>query len=130
MPPRQLLPLGLVLLVAACAPPPPVGEIRDVALGQPFTVEVGEAVRAGDRVLRIVSVEDERCPESVECVWPGEAIIHVALGSETIELRTQAATPKRASPFEVWEVTPYPGSQAAQDGAPTRVTMAVLPAGD
>ena len=121
--------LSLVLL-AACAPPPPAGEIRDVALGQPFTVEVGEAVRAGDRVLRIVSVEDGRCPENVECVWPGEAIIQVELDRQRVELRTQAATAKRATPFEVWEVTPYPGSQAAQDGAPTRVTLAVLPAGD
>ena len=127
--PRLLLVLAVALTAAACAPPPPAAAVRDAVAGQPFTVEVGEAIRVDDRVVRVVSVEDGRCPQNVECVWAGAATVTVDVGGRVLTLSTQEEDDADA-PIRLWEVTPYPGSPASLDGAPVRVSLEVLPAGD
>jgi hypothetical protein len=54
-----------------------------------FAVGVGEGAAVGDTgvVIRLERVEnDSRCPTDVQCVWEGDATVHVtALGPRSVQ---------------------------------------------
>lgn len=60
-------------LLAACSTV--AGQPRNVALGEPFTLRVGESAAVGDagalRYERLVN--DSRCRPDVQCIWAGDA---------------------------------------------------------
>jgi len=69
-----------LLSFAACAsptrdePPVPSAPNASVAVGTAFTLAPGESVTVDGSSLRLMFVktlEDSRCPSSVQCVWAG-----------------------------------------------------------
>ena len=125
-----LLALGLVACDSADAPAYPsdsrTGE-TSLALGQTATLD-GLTVTFSDVVT------DSRCPTNAECVWAGEAVVTVALGGATRDLRVAdpEARPEdgvRIGNLIVFAIalTPEPRADAPVDVPPT-LTLAAYPA--
>ena len=98
-----------------------------LALGQTATLD-GLPVTFDDIVT------DSRCPSDVQCVWAGEAIVTVAIGEATYDLRVAdpEARPEngtRIGDLVVFAIalTPEPRSDAPADVPPT-LTLAAYPA--
>ncbi|MDP1803938.1 MAG: hypothetical protein Q8K72_02115, partial [Acidimicrobiales bacterium] len=76
--------------------------VRTVALGEAFSVRVGEPVSvagAGVSVTFAALVSDSRCPPFVQCIQAGEAVITVALtraGSGPVSLTLSTDRPTSA----------------------------------
>lgn len=69
--------LLLVLVIAGC------GGLQDTAsLGEEFSLHPGEdiAITGEDLTITFVSVtNDSRCPAGVQCVWEGNAEVHIRM---------------------------------------------------
>ena len=94
---------------ASCATTPPDPSpsqtVRDVTLGQEFTLRAAESVRiAGTDFLMTFDrvTEDSRCPTNVNCVWAGNAVVRLtarvagATGGN-LELHTTTADKREAA---------------------------------
>jgi hypothetical protein len=67
--------LGALSLFCAGAHP---GGGREVNLGEPFELQVGEkvSIRGGELLLAFVGVtQDSRCPKGVQCIVAGKAVV-------------------------------------------------------
>ena len=73
--------LALLLLVFGCTQP----QTEIVRMGEAFTVKEGFAynVEGNDLTIRVVSFNDSRCPEGVQCVWAGELGVTLTVSSGT-----------------------------------------------
>ena len=84
------------------APTTTVPKVRTVALGETFSVKVGESASvagAGLSVTFTALVSDSRCPPGVQCIQAGNAVITVALartGSAPVTLTLGTDGPKSA----------------------------------
>ena len=59
-----------------------------IALGQPFTLRIGERVTLGDgwRIGLEGVTEDSRCPTDVQCVWAGQVKVVLSVeGASAVE---------------------------------------------
>lgn len=100
---------------ATCATTPPDPSapetVREVALGQEFTLRSAESVRIAGTDLLVTFdrvTEDSRCPTNVNCIWAGNAVVRlatrvagVALGP--MELHTTTVD-KRDAPVDGYRV--------------------------
>lgn len=123
---------------AVPTPEPPLGPIMpvgkiDVALGQPFSLSLGQMARLPDHALALTFeqvTEDSRCPTDVMCAWsgavkvqmvaemPSQAAQTLILGGGTdVEGNVYPKEAGPAGPSSVWlqgysieltRVTPYP----------------------
>lgn len=97
-------------------------EGRKVALGESFTLRVGESALLEVEALRIgfqAVPTDSRCPKGENCIWEGDAIVRVWVqrgsgAKEERELHTSEREPGAAD-FESWTIRlvaldPYPVS--------------------
>jgi len=87
-----------------------------------FTLQVGDraSVTNGSFVVRFVSVpNDSRCPTNVQCVWAGDAVVHLDLTSSgrthTVDLHTNSTSGEVSAVYdgqvvELLDLTPSPHS--------------------
>ena len=95
------------------APATTVAQVRAVALGEAFSVKVGETVSvtgAGVSVTFTALVSDSRCPVGVQCIQAGRAVISVTVtrpgaASATLTLGTDMPRTARAGVRTVELVT-------------------------
>jgi hypothetical protein len=89
---RYLLTASMAVMMAACAAPlqpgipASVAQTIQVDTGREFDLAVGQEARVNGTPLsiRFRSVsEDSRCPSDVQCVWAGNAVVRMTLGSST-----------------------------------------------
>lgn len=84
------------------APTTTTAKVRTVALGEAFSVRVGESVSvagAGVSVTFTALVSDSRCPRGVQCIQAGNAVISVAVarpGAGPVTLTLDTDGPKSA----------------------------------
>ncbi len=86
------------------APTTTVPKVRTVALGESFSVRVGESVSvsgAGVSVTFSALVSDSRCPRGAQCIQAGKAVISVAVaraggGPVTLTLDTDGPRSARS----------------------------------
>ena len=97
-----------------------------------FKIALGEAVTAGDVILKFVEVlEDSRCPKDVVCVWAGQARVHVTVSGDRITTKKLdlIVTEKDKNilgvfigfTFKAVGLTPYPSS--GNTGKPSYTLM-------
>ena len=63
-------------------------------LGREFTLRPGESVTIQSTDLRVSFqgvVEDSRCPADATCVWAGDAVVALEVGTASLELRSTTA---------------------------------------
>jgi hypothetical protein len=85
-----------MVLVSACSTHSPLDPQISAVLDDTFTLRVGQEVTFTGEPLRILFEEvpeDSRCPLQVLCVWAGNAIVRLRVGTATanaqrIELNT------------------------------------------
>ena len=86
-----------------------------------FKIALGETIVARDVILKFVEVlEDSRCPKDVDCVWAGQARVHVTVSGDRITTKKLdlivAEKDKNilgvfdGYKFNVVGLTPYPSS--------------------
>ncbi len=66
--------LLLLPLLLASGHAQSTGEVKEVALGEEFTVKVGQQVKIKDTKIKLTFLavpQDSRCPSDVACVWAG-----------------------------------------------------------
>lgn len=112
-------------------------DVQTPVMDEPFRLGVGETARVDGHTVRFVAVaEDSRCPEGVQCIRAGEAKIRVEANSEPVELtipngmmRDGETSDVRmgALTLTVTDLTPYPGSDAAEAGDPVQAVLVVRP---
>lgn len=107
--------LAAAVATASCATTPPDPSppptVRDVTLGQEFTLRAAESVRitGTDLLVTFDSVtEDSRCPTNVNCVWAGNAVVRLTprVADATrgaLELHTTTVD-KREAPVDGYRV--------------------------
>lgn len=84
------------------APTTTTAKVRTVALGEAFSIKVGESVSvagAGVSVTFTALVSDSRCPRGVQCIQAGNAVISVAVarpGASPVTLTLNTDGPKSA----------------------------------
>lgn len=92
---------------------------------QQLTVKINKQQKFSKSKLtvKVVSVEDSRCPEGVVCVWAGDAKVVIKVTnnkgkSQTFELHTNLE-PKAVKfdnyEIKLGEVTPYPANNVRID---------------
>jgi hypothetical protein len=87
--------------------------VRAVALGETFSVKVGESVSvtgAGLSVMFTALVSDSRCPRGMQCIQAGNAVITVAVtrpgsGPVTLTLGTDGPMSARSGNRSVALIT-------------------------
>lgn len=95
-------------------------------------ISLGQSVVMGDSKITFKEVlEDSRCPENVSCIWAGRVRVRVEISEENkaVEVKElllgavkEGETQKNVLvteenyALELMKVTPYPGSEAAQNG--------------
>ena len=115
--------MGLVVVLAwagGCAAG--LSEPKNVALGESFTLEVGEAAQIEAEALQIGFENvptDSRCPTDVQCIWEGDATVRVWVQKaprtrERLALHTSAREPRSATyqgyGIELLRLAPLPVS--------------------
>ncbi|MBI3651194.1 MAG: hypothetical protein HY231_09130 [Acidobacteria bacterium] len=73
----------------------PGAPVKEVSLGEEFTIQAGEQVLVKDANLKLTFSgvpEDSRCPVDVACVWAGNAKLNLALKSAKKKLTTTINT--------------------------------------
>ncbi len=105
------------LALAACQ------SITAVQRDGTFTLQVGDRAKLtnGDFIVRFVSVSsDSRCPLDVQCVWAGDATVHLDLTSShrthSVDLHTNSTSGDVSTVYddqvvELLDLTPTPRSQ-------------------
>jgi hypothetical protein len=63
------------------SPKPVVSQTPSGQIGKPFQVEIGNsAVVIPDQLeIKVLSIQDSRCPKNVDCYWGGEAHVQLNL---------------------------------------------------
>jgi hypothetical protein len=117
--------------------PPETGRVASIDAGDPFRLALGETHREdGHTVTFVEVVEDSRCPEGVACVWSGRAKIRVEVDGEPFVLTVPyGGMEDDESPMIEWGeiqvvvtgLEPYPGSEAAEAGAPVEAVLITRP---
>jgi hypothetical protein len=130
---RRLAVTVTVLALAGCSSPSTPSD--GVPLGQPFTLQPGQAATVADTTLSLVFqqvTDDSRCPADATCVWAGEAVVELEAdegpgGPRALQLSTTAAE-KAVGDYTVrlTEVQPYPfASKPPIQAKDYRVTLVV-----
>lgn len=122
-----------VSVLAGCS----TGAVGGVALGEEFTLAIGESVEIDGEDLS-VSFEavtgDSRCPSGVQCVWAGEASCQVKLvdkgNSSTLVLvepgATDGYTRQDFGPYQLdFQLLPYPRAGEAISQSDYRLKMVI-----
>lgn len=139
------LPLAVLLAAAGCngSQNTVSSDVQAAATGDPFFLELGDAVQVDGHSLRFVDVvEDSRCPEDVTCIWEGRAKVQIAASDPTGAEERQVLTLPYGSMGEdersTWTVgglvvrlhdlTPYPNSERPSEDPP-RVELSVVSEG-
>jgi len=88
---RTRLAVLLIPALAACAsatdsgsdPVEPEGTVVDARVGQTFRLRAGATARLDNGVLVFFrgATDDSRCPTDVQCVWAGDATLHLRAAS-------------------------------------------------
>ncbi len=88
---RTRLAVLLIPALAACAsatdsgndPVEPEGTVVDARVGQTFRLRAGSTARLDNGVLVFFrgATDDSRCPSDVQCVWTGDATLHLRAAS-------------------------------------------------
>jgi hypothetical protein len=103
---KRLLMIFLLLAVAGYAQD--TDAQKQVALGEAFTVKIGEQVAIKDTKLKITFIavpEDSRCPEDVECVWAGNAKLKFKLKTkEKIKIALNTTLPSKEAEFQGFKI--------------------------
>jgi len=117
--------------------PPETGRVAAIDAGEPFRLALGATHREGDHTVTFVEVvEDSRCPEGTDCVWAGRAQIRVEVDGEPFVLTVPHAQMRddESQMIEWGEIQvvvtglePYPGTAAAEDGAPVEAVLITRP---
>ena len=90
----DLKPLALVVLAAAGCSSSPTAPGEGVPLGREFALRPGETVTVQSTDLRVSFqqvVEDSRCPADAFCVWAGDAVVALVVGTASLQLRSSSA---------------------------------------
>lgn len=110
---------SLLLIFSAAVAGPLESPSKEVALGEPFEIRIGQQVSIKKESLKIsfTSVaEDSRCPEGVQCIWAGNGKIVLRLnkarrGASVMRLNT-TVEPKeddyRGYDVKLVSLSPYP----------------------
>jgi len=101
--------LAALVVGIACASGA-AGGVR-AALGEEFSLRIGEGARVGSEGVEVVLdevVADSRCAAGVQCVWEGDAVVRVGLRvgldePQVLELHT-AARERRAATLRGYRV--------------------------
>lgn len=121
---NTLLLLPALSLLSACWDA--AGPRREVALGQPFELAVGESAELDAGALRLSFVgvtNDSRCPIDVVCIVAGEASVRLrvrlrARPEELLELTTPGSPRARADAYEIEVQSLLPAPRAAMPTPP------------
>lgn len=121
-------PLMLAMVgVTVCGNPQPFESEMEVSLGEPFDLRIEQSVHVAGTPLRVrfdEVGEDSRCPVDVECVWAGNARIHLTAAvdgdSRSLEVNTgidprSAAVASYVVTLERLEPQPTSGIAIARD---------------
>ncbi len=97
-----------VLLLVSTAYTQETATPRQVALGEEFTIRIGEQVAVIDTKLKITFIavpEDSRCPEDVVCGWAGNAKLKFKLkAKEKTKLAFNTISVARESEFHGYKI--------------------------
>lgn len=119
--------LAVMMSLGACArvasAPTDVGD-------QQVVLAAGESARVADATVRVVAIQDSRCPSDVVCITAGDVVMVLAFSgagdARTDTLRLVAA-PKTSTYggllFQPTTVMPYPDTRAT--GTTKTVTLHV-----
>lgn len=127
---------ALLLLAVGCDSSDP-----DPARSQPaadLQLELGETGQADGLTITFESVTgDSRCPEGVECIWAGEARVRLVVNGTSEEilamdavLAPDAVIQRGDVTLRAIDLTPYPGSRAAERGDTPVVFIVTETSGD
>lgn len=97
----------------------PPRKVKRAALGQEFTLKVGQEVSIKEAGLKITFAsvaEDSRCPKGVDCIWAGNGKIVVKIskgGSKPTELQLNTGIEPKQLRFDEYDIkfiqlNPYP----------------------
>jgi hypothetical protein len=83
---------------------------------------VGDSAPVGDATIRVVALQDSRCPSDVQCIWAGDVAIILAYsraGVTTTDTLRLLTTPKTSTHdgllFQPVTVLPYPKTAAPNE---------------
>lgn len=102
--------------------------------GLPFEVGVGSIVQVQNGVeITVLDVEDSRCPADVQCIWQGEAKVHINVKEDSKDLGDfvlSTLAEKMNQSFENFtirliEVQPYPYSTKEINASDYSITLVV-----
>ncbi len=104
---------------------PPMAAV-EARLGESFTLRMGEAVRVEDADVTVTFkevVSDSRCPKDVTCIQAGEAVVHLAVGSEAgqsavLELDVPPEGSSMAASFDTLLITIVELNPQKESGKP------------
>ncbi len=111
------------------------------ALNTPFNLQLNQTARITSENLGITFAqvkEDSRCPQDVECMWEGQAVVVVKIVKDgqdlgSVELTSRAGQEALAVKHldslavKLVAVAPYPKSGQAIDPAAYTITLLVTP---
>lgn len=122
--------MSSILLLIACSSAPAE---RKVTLGESFQMQPGEAVVIAGTKLKFLAVEsDSRCPEGVQCIWEGSALLRFAVGDDAREVtldtskRSVAIGPGSQLVFEALDPQPVEGKEIGQSSYRARLRLEPL----
>jgi len=104
----------IAILFISCQKSPVV---KSVELNQEFSLKAGDTgiIKDLQGSLKVVSINDSRCPEGVQCIWAGSADVIIAIESESTgavndTLRSYDKPVITLADFSISliEVAPYP----------------------
>jgi len=117
--------LAVLVLAPACDSP---SAPSDVAVGEEFTLAIGEAARVGQDALNLGFervAEDSRCPSDASCVWAGQVVVEVSLGGSRRLLKLDEPADSDGYRARLLRVAPYPSSAAPIEASQYRATFVV-----
>jgi hypothetical protein len=97
----------------------PSHKVKRAALGQEFTLRVGEQVQIKETGLKIsfsAVTEDSRCPKGVDCIWAGngKVVVQINVGrAKSAEIEVNTNVEPKQSRFQEYSIklvslNPYP----------------------
>jgi hypothetical protein len=119
------------LLVAACATPsqPSTGGGISTAIqvpaGPDFELAVGQEAKVDGTSIRIRFdgvKQDSRCPQEVQCVWAGNAVVDLRITSANTSVTLNTGIEPRSAGIDSYNITLVDVKPAAKQGG--------LPAGE
>ena len=105
--------------------------------GEPFRLALGATADRDGHAIRFVEVvEESRCPQNVNCIQAGRAVLRIEVDGEAFDLsvphgRQQDDEPSMIEWGEIQVVVtglePYPGSPDAEAGATPEAVLITRP---